>query len=213
MLKYLKQLLDCLYLQRCYFCKKSSANQIMCPSCYEKMDTNSTLPVKVIEGVEIFSAGLYDDNLKKLIRGLKYHKQRDLAAYLAKFMYNYMAELGLFEEDFEIIPMPLHKNRLKHRKYNHMDIVGEELALISGYSLNTELITRVKDTIPLYTLKRNERLKELKDAFCVNKEAYNNKKLLIIDDITTSGASLQEMINCLKANGISDIIGLVSANP
>ena len=65
----------------------------MCSKCYETLEH---LPVKVnriIDGKKVYCAGIYEKNLQKLIRGLKYHKQRDLAFYLAKFMFEYWQKI------------------------------------------------------------------------------------------------------------------------
>ena len=82
-------LLDWIYKKKCYFCRKSKECVKMCSECYDEMEY---LPVKVnriIEGKNIYCAGIYEKNLQKLIRGLKYHNQPDLAYYLAKFMWEY----------------------------------------------------------------------------------------------------------------------------
>jgi len=81
MLQRVLSLLDWIYKKRCYFCKRSSESVRMCTECYDKL---TTLPVginRIINGVNILCAGNYSKDLQKLIRGLKYHKQRDLAFY------------------------------------------------------------------------------------------------------------------------------------
>ena len=113
------------------------------------------LPIEInrtINGTNIYCAGIYSKNLQKLIRGLKYHNQRDLAYYLAKFMAEYFNQITS-RTDLEIIPVPIFPKREKKRKYNHMNLVGKEFCRITSNTLNTELITRIKDTKPQYKLK------------------------------------------------------------
>ena len=186
----------------------------MCPDCYEKLDFYEIKANRIIDGIDIYCAGVYTKELQKLIRGLKYHKQKDLAFYQARFMYEYFEKLEYFNnKEFELIAVPLHKNRIKKRKYNHMELVCKEFSKLSGFECNFDLIRRVKDTKPQYKLSRNERLKNLNNAFEVNKESYKNKTVLILDDICTTGSTFEEMIKILKANGIEKIVCLATSTP
>lgn len=212
MLKKLESLLDWIYKKKCYFCRNSKEAVRMCSKCYEQMDY---LPIGInrkIEEKNIYCAGIYSKNLQKLIRGLKYHNQKDLAYYLAKFMAEYFNQITN-RKDLEIIPVPIFPKREKKRKYNHMNLVGQEFSRITSNTLNTELITRIKDTKPQYKLKREERIKNLSNAFKVDTSKYNGKTLLIIDDICTTGSTFEEIIKELKRNGINDIICLAATTP
>ena len=213
MKKFFLSLLDLIYRKKCYFCSSSRYSVKMCPNCYETLNFASFKPSRIIDGVNIYSAGIYEKNLQKLIRGLKYHRQKELAFYLAKFMYEYWRETGNSGKDFQVIPTPLHKNRIKQRKYNHMELAAEEFCKLAGYSLNTELITRVKDTKPQYKLSRRERLVNLSGAFEIDITKNTGKPVLILDDICTTGATFEEMIKTLQASGIKDIVCLASSSP
>lgn len=184
----------------------------MCSKCYETLEH---LPVKVnriIDGKRVYCAGVYEKNLQKLIRGLKYHKQRDLAFYLAKFMFEYWQEITQ-EKGFEVIPVPIFKTREKKRKYNHMTLVGEEFCKLSDNVLNYELIKRVKDTKPQYKLSKKERAQNLLGAFKADKSKLITGKILLIDDICTTGSTFEEMIKELNKAGITDITCLAATTP
>lgn len=212
MKKILSSLLDLIYRKKCYFCGKSKYSVKMCPKCYDELNFADFHANRIIDGVNIYTCGLYEKNLQKLIRGLKYHKQSELAFYLAKFMYEYFEKLGI-EKQFQVVPVPLHKNRVKKRKYNHMELVAEEFCRLSGFTHNFELIKRIRDTKPQYKLSRKERMKNLADAFVVDKEKDLRLPILLIDDICTTGSTFEEMITALKKEGITDIICLASSNP
>lgn len=212
MKKILSSLLDLIYRKKCYFCSSSKTSLKMCPKCYETLTYSNFLPHKIIFGVNIYSCAVYEKNLQKLIRGIKYHKQKELAFYLAKFMYEYWVNINDTRE-FEVIPTPLHPNRLKKRKYNHMDLVADEFCKLSGYSVNKDLITRVKDTKPQYKLSKAQRMENLSNAFKLDKSKYSGKPLLIIDDICTTGSTFEEMIRTLRAEGITEIVCLAASNP
>ena len=212
MQKFLSSLLDLIYRKKCYICSASKYSLKMCPKCYEELVFSKFSAAKVIHGVNVYSCGVYEKILQKLIRGLKYHRQKELAYYLAKFMFEYWKELGN-TGDFQVVPVPLHANRVKKRKYNHMELTAEEFCKFSGYSLNSELITRVKDTKPQYKLSRRERLDNLSQAFSIDISKDIGKPVLILDDICTTGATFEEMIKTLQAAGIKNIVCLAASSP
>ena len=214
MKNFLNSLLDLIYRKKCYFCGNSKQSIKMCDECYEKLDFSEFKANRIIDGVDIYCAGIYTKELQKLIRGLKYHKQKDLAYFQAKFMYEYFKNIEVLQgKDFELVAVPLHKNRIKSRKYNHMELVCEEFSHISGFSCNFELIKRIKDTKPQYRLSRNERLINLSKAFEVDRDKINGKNILIMDDICTTGSTFEEMIKVLKENGVSNIVCFATSSP
>lgn len=212
--KIFTSLLDLIYRRKCYFCGKSKYSLKMCPDCYEKLEFSESRANRIINGVDIYCAGIYTKELQKLIRGLKYHKQKDLAYFQAKFMYEYFLTLeNLQGKEFELIPVPLHSNRIKKRKYNHMELVCAEFSKLSGFGCNFDLIKRIKDTKPQYKLSRKQRLENLSEAFEVNKSAISGKALLIMDDICTTGSTFEEMIKVLKTCGITEIVCFATSTP
>ena len=202
--------LDWIYKKKCYFCGKSKESSAMCSACYEKL---LHLPVKVnrvVEGVNIYCAGEYCEELQKLIRGLKYHKRKDLAFYQAKFMYDYWKNLN-FEGKFEVVPVPLHKKRQRKRKYNHMELVAKEFCRLTGFEENFDLIKRIKDTKAQYNLTKAQRVENLSGAFEITPNT--DKKLLIIDDICTTGTTFEAIVKELKKHNITDIVCFATATP
>lgn len=213
MIEHLIGLLDWIYKKKCYFCKSSKEAVRMCSKCYEKLVHLPAQANRIIDGVNIYCAGNYSNELQKLIRGLKYHKQKDLAFYQAKFMYEYWKKLNM-SGDFQVIPVPLHKNRIKRRKYNHMELVATEFCNLTGYTPNFSIITRIKDTKPQYKLSKLQRSENLKNAFKLDKTKFlENKRLLILDDICTTGSTFEEMIKEFKTNGITDIVCFATTTP
>lgn len=205
MKNFLSGLLDWIYKKKCYFCSKSAQSVKMCSSCYEEMEY---LPFEIdrkVLDINIFCAGEYDKILQKLIRGLKYHNQRDLAYYQAKFMYDYWQNIT-DKKDFQVVPVPLFKTRQKKRKYNHMVLVAQEFCKLSGYSMNENLVERIKDTKPQYKLSKSQRMENLANAFKVNKNSLLTGTVLLMDDICTTGSTFENIILELKKNNIDDIV-------
>lgn len=214
MKNFLEVILDLIYRKKCYFCGKSKHSLKMCPDCFNKLDFSSFIPNRIVNGVNIYCAGTYNKELQKLIRGLKYHRQKELAYYQAKFMYDYFLRIDKLKNiEFELVPVPLHQNRIKKRKYNHMELVCEEFSKLSGFPCNFDLIKRVKDTKPQYNLNRKERMINLHEAFEVNKELLTDKPILLMDDICTTGATFEEMIITLQNKGVKNITCFATSTP
>ena len=213
MLDLLDKLLDWIYKKKCYFCRNSKESVKMCSKCYEELDFLPVTINRTYKGVNIYCAGVYSKNLQKMIRGLKYHNQKDLAYYQAKFMYEYWKKLNI-EGNFEIIPVPILYKRKKQRKYNHMELVAKEFSTLSGYETNFGLIKRIKDTKPQYKLNKAQRTTNLANAFEVDKNfIHPQNKILIIDDICTTGSTFEEMIKELNKNGMLDITCFATTTP
>ncbi len=210
---FLSGLLDWIYKKRCYFCKSSAESVKMCTKCFDELEF---MPVQVNRKFfnnNIYCAGVYDKNLQKMIRGVKYHNQKDLAYYQAKFMWIYWQRLEI-EGDFQIVPVPIYEKRKKQRKYNHMELVAQEFSALSGYEVNLNLIKRIKDTKPQYKLNKAQRMINLSDAFEVfAQNLIPNKKILLFDDICTTGSTFEQMIKTLNDANIYDITCFATTTP
>lgn len=213
MKNFLINLLDWIYKKKCYFCASSKECIKMCSNCYDEMDY---LPIEVnreVSGCKVYCAGLYEKNLQKLIRGLKYHNQRDLAYFQAKFMFDYWKQILNKSENYQIVPVPLYITREKKRKYNHMVLVAQEFSKLSGYQLNLDLIKRVKDTKPQYRLNKNQRMENLSNAFLINNNGLIDEKILLMDDICTTGSTFESIVSELRKSGINDIVCFATTTP
>ena len=210
----LSQLLDLLYKKRCYFCKSTKENSKFCSKCFAKIKFLPFSSLEVINGAKVYSATVYKDNIQKMIRGVKYHKQRELALYQAKIMYGYWQNLEISKQTFVIVPVPVSKKRLKERHYNHMSLVAKEFAKLTGYEINENLVIRVKDTKPQYKLSKAQRAKNLKGAFEAIKENFSgqtDKNFLIFDDILTTGSTISEITKLFHKNGADNLTAFTTS--
>jgi len=212
MKNFLLSLLDWIYKKRCYCCSSSSESLPLCSKCYSELEFNPPQVNRIINGVNVYIAGSYEKYLQKIIRGIKYHNKKELAYYQAKFMYEYFKMLNL-NKTFQIIPVPLHKNRQTKRKYNHMELVAEEFSKLTGFPINFELIKRIKDTKPQYKLTKQQRIQNLENAFLVDKTKNMNIPILLIDDICTSGTTFQSIITELHKHKIENITCFATTSP
>lgn len=214
MIKLLEKLLNLIYIQPCYFCRSTEEDSFFCSKCYSKIKFRNNNITTKIQNSDIYSATVYEGIIKILIIKLKYYNKKKLAYYAAKILNEYWNKIET-NKKYIILPVPIHKNRKKERKYNHMDLVSEEFSKLTNYEVNKNFLIRIKDTKKQYNLHREEREKNIKDAFKTNNNFAPDKEqeLLILDDITATGTTLNEIIKLLKEQGYNKITALTIASP
>lgn len=94
-----------------------------------------------------------------------------------------------------------------------MEVTAIEFCKLGGYNYNPNLIERIKDTRPQYKLTKPQRAENLSKAFKINPDKLMQGKILLIDDICTTGATFEEMIKELKRHGITDVTCLAATTP
>ena len=197
-------LLDYIYYKKCYLCGKKAFENIVCDSCFLNICEELEFKKTKYRNIEIYSAGLYADNLQKLIRAIKYHKKSEFSYALAEILFKLYKNFGEDLSDYTICAVPIHKNRLKKRKYNHMELICEEFSKLTNINCDFNIIERVKDTPPLYKYKAGEREEILKNAFHINGN-LSSKKILLIDDIVTTGTTIKNIVEELKKSNCPNI--------
>ena len=193
-LSFISHLLDYIYYRKCYLCAKKCTGSSICPECLQAIYDNFSFQRNKVAGLDIYTGAVYEENLLKIIRALKYHKKRDFAIILSDIIFQCIKNFELDIKDFIICPVPIHNNRLKKRKYNHMELVGAELSKALNIEIRSDFLKREKDTAPLYKLTIPERKAAIDCAFIASEE-IKGKKILLIDDIITSGTTIKELSN------------------
>jgi ComF family protein len=151
------------------------------------------------------SAFIYNDAMQDAIFRFKYQGRQEYADFFAESMSKYLGrEIREFSAD-ALIPVPLHKDRLKKRGYNQAAILSEKLGKIMGIRVEKDLVKRVRATAPQKTLTREERRKNLKKAFKLSGNGVKLTKVIIVDDIYTPGSTVDEISYLLRAAGVRSV--------
>lgn len=146
--------------------------------------------------------GYYKGVLKELILRFKYHKDFQAGEILVELI---EPKLKNISKDFYLTFIPAGKNSLKERGFNQCEYIAKELAFRNDLKVVDTLI-KCKDTKIQKTLKRAERLKNMKGAFSAkDAKLIKGRKFILIDDVITTGATLQEGVRVLKENGAKEI--------
>ncbi|HET8581466.1 MAG TPA: ComF family protein [Candidatus Paceibacterota bacterium] len=158
----------------------------------------------------IIALSLYrDSSIADAIQALKYEKSRAAARQLAGLLADFLLELMGEEDAFDaralvLVPMPLAKRRFRERGYNQIALSLAELpALGIALPVRADLLARTRETTPQTLLSRHARLTNVKGAFAapLPRAAYQGVHAILIDDVTTTGATLTEAARTLRTQG------------
>lgn len=211
MLKIFKQFLKTFLKKRCILCKKEcKKDHLLCAECFNKLisesKNNKIIKRKLYNSYNVYSCFFYEKEIKALIKELKYKKNKQVAKILAIFLYNLINHIETNNQKRVIIPVPIHFIRKLNRQFNQMELITIELSKISKIRYNFNFIKKRKYTKPFYKLNREKRIKEITNAFKIKKEEEEQDiTIIIIDDIITTGSTLNECVKTLNKAGYKNI--------
>jgi ComF family protein len=141
--------------------------------------------------------------LDVLVKRLKYGHRLALAGFFA----HALAPLPCVDL---VLPMPLHPRRLRARGFNQAVEIARPLARAANVPLALAAVARIRDTPPQASLERDARLTNLRTAFA-SRRRFDGLRIALVDDVMTTGASLDALARCLKASGAAQVHNLVVA--
>jgi ComF family protein len=160
----------------------------------------------------IRSSAKYEGVIKDLILKFKYNNKDYLSGPLSKLLVYSINACERFSVADVIIPVPLHWTRRFTRGYNQSELLAKNVAAYLGKPLLTGVLLRTRMTSPQFRLSRAERLKNMENCFKVaNREMIRKKSVLIIDDICTTAATMEQCAKALKRAGSGRVFGLTVA--
>lgn len=187
-------------LPLCPRCGRPQSSGILCPGCVNWQAK--------IDGIR--SPFRFEGVMRQAIYQLKYKNLRALAQPLAGLLNDYLVTNPVPVE--VLVPVPLHQKRLKERGYNQSLLLAKGLGKITNLPVVDNCLIRKYHTPPqVRTTTLNERWSNVADAFTCLDHRLSNKQVLLIDDVSTSGATLDACARALKEKGTLSVLGLVIA--
>lgn len=186
---------------RCYKCSKplSSQNREYCNDC--------SRPRQFDEGMGIF---LYGSVLQESLFWLKYGKRQEYGTFYGQFAAFYSREKIKVWGIQVVIPIPLHRKKMEKRGYNQAALIADAMGKKLNLPVNKKILRRISDTKPQKNLGAGERKKNLRNAFRVVKP-FTYKRILLVDDIYTTGATVEAAAEVLKQAGAEKVYFLTVA--
>jgi ComF family protein len=146
----------------------------------------------------------YDGILKDLVHEFKYKKITSLAREFTALTVSFMKKYALGKNIDIVSSIPMHPVRIFKREINPSHILAKEIAKTLGLEYSNKLLKKARNTPPQSRLKKDKRLDNIKDSFSVNKAFdIKNKNILLIDDLLTTGSTVNECAKLLKRSGSS----------
>ncbi len=194
-----RQSLPIVKLPLCQRCGATSNEGNLCHSCVNYPLT--------IDGIR--SAFLFRSTVRQAILQLKYRHLKAVAATLSQLLAEYLGSHPLKGE--VIIPVPLHSKRLRERGYNQAYLLAKELSKLVSLPVVEDTLVRVKDAAPqARTGSAIERRRNVQGAFICHR-GLEERQILLVDDVCTTGATLDACATALKAAGAASVWGLTIA--
>ena len=210
-------ILDFIFPPHCLGCKKMG--KYICISCTDSINCC----IQHIETDCISVLRYRQTIIKDAIWFLKYKGKKPIGKDLAIFVYDglleELSEMSMMENFSEpiLIPIPISKSKYNERGYNQTEVISRELSIIDGdrsFSYDPKILLKIKDTKSQAKMKdKIHRLKNLKGCFVIkNQEKIKNRNIILLDDITTTGATFHEATSVLKKAGAKRVLCVAVAH-
>jgi len=184
----------------CPRCGQPQVSGMLCPSC-------ATVSSSISSIRSIFR---FEGTARRAIHELKYHNLRAIAPTLAAYLASYAATSG--DRIDVIMPVPLHPTRHKHRGYNQAALLAHELGRLRGIPVSFNSLKRTREgTSQVHTRNMDERRANVQNAFECTDASLAAKCIMLIDDVCTTGATLDSCAVALKSAGAHEVFGLTVA--
>jgi ComF family protein len=184
----------------CPICGRPQSQGVLCDECRD-------VPAR-IDGIR--APFVFDGIIRQAIHELKYRNLRALAPLLAGWLYDYLVENPLPAD--VLVPVPLHRKRLRERGYNQSALLAGVLGKLSDLPMVADGLVRHLYAAPqAKSAGIGERRRNVANAFTCPDGRFRGKQVLLIDDVSTSGATLDACAGVLKDSGAATVWGLVIA--
>ena len=152
--------------------------------------------------------------VQRIIHQLKYQGRYEIGDALGKMAAVRYQQSSIFKQPDIIIPVPVHPKKIKVRGYNQSAVLGKSVGRYLGVECNDEILIKIKETESQTGKSRTERVENVANGFTLTKPGLiENKHVLVVDDVITTGATLEACCHCMYDAGASKISVLCLAVP
>ena len=156
------------------------------------------------------SVMVYDAGVKKMLYELKYNHRKEVAAFLGKEMARELKDYIWGLKIQGIVPIPLHGSKKRERGYNQAELIAAAMGKETGIRVYGNYLIRSEDTRPQKELNDMERKNNVKNAFHMGQNEVQLKRIMLVDDIYTTGATLDAATRALQKKGEVEVYGVTT---
>lgn len=186
-----------------------------CPSCKRQIDPGSggCRCETGTPGLQmVYSLGSYAEEMEALIEGFKYRRKRKLGLFLSEVLSERLLELEELPSADFVVPVPLHRSKRRQRGFNQSEVIAGRLSERLEMQLGCGLVIRRKKTRTQTGLSREERRENVRNAFEFRgKGDLRGRRVLLVDDVLTTGATMSECARTLRSAGAEQVWGVTLA--
>jgi len=188
-------------------------NTLSCPKCKARLANNTKTCHQNIPYRLMAASAYNNEQIRNIVWKLKYEKRTFAAKTIAEIMTAHIELLNFNLKNYHIVPIPLHKSKERKRGFNQTFLIAKNLSINLGLPIISRVLRRIKNTkAQADTRNFEERKKNMENSFDIkNLFLIEKKNILLIDDVFTSGATINEAVRVLKKSGANKIIALVAA--
>ena len=150
----------------------------------------------------------YVGEMKNSLYRFKYANKRCYGKVYARFAVKQYGNWIKSKKIDAIIPVPMYEQKKRKRGYNQAEVFARALSEITGIPTYNKIVRREKDTVAMKQLTKAKRKKNLLNAFILTENVVQFRKVLIVDDIYTTGTTIDEVAKVLKAGGVEEVYGM-----
>ena len=179
-----------------------------CMKCGKKLQEEGELcgDCRTKPHVYVRGRALYEyESVAASIYRLKYGERREYAAYFGEELAYYLGDFIRSVHPAAVIPIPLHKKRFRKRGYNQAALLARALGRELDIPVREDVLYRIKDTTPMKRLNPKERQNNLKKAFIMRQNDVKLETVIVVDDIYTTGSTIDEATRALQAGGVEKV--------
>ena len=232
--KNIKLIIDLIFPRKCIICDRYDCQTEVCTECWKKLsfisqpscficstpfpyeNEKESICAECIVNKPSYDRSIsileYDDASKKIIHDFKYKDQLHILEYIVNLMTNIGKDIF---NDLDIIaPVPIHKYKLLKRGYNQSALIAMNVAARKDLPYFPQLLIKSKNTLAQTGLKKSQRTINIRNSFELNNKLYSNiadKNILLIDDVITTGSTVNECSRILKKEGANKVLILTLA--
>lgn len=212
--------IDFLFPAKCAVCEKyiEERSEILCSECSKKILLVSKSRENHESLKEVWRLTKYHEGTRELIRELKFNNKIQTLTAIKMILEVALATSDELKSVLKVIDIatavPLYSTRERERGFNQVDLIFEEWLRKQNISVE-KLLLRIKETKHLYDMSPTKRKTELEGAFAISEnveEKIQGKKILIVDDIFTTGTTMSKCAEVLKLSGATEVYGLALAS-